>query len=118
MIFDSITLNQIKMYLAKSIPLTIATILNVVHSSDILIEDFSNLMRAKSTGSFYLDNGIAMNGKVAIVSFLQGLGFIKAETEAGEAWSYVSSHTAMKLTARSLTDYNVYKYHWEEYASW
>ena len=109
------------MFLSKSVPLAIATIINAVHSTDILLEDFSNpqhswvqmndpVMGGKSTGSFYLDNGIGvMNGKVAIVPFLQGPGFIKAETEAGEAWPDISSCTSMKLTARGLTDYDGYR---------
>ena len=96
----------------------------VAHSTDILLESFSNpqhtwvqmndpVMGGKSTGSFNLDNDTGvMNGNVAIVPFLQGPGFIKAETSTrGETtpWPDVSTCTGIGLTVRSQTEYDGYR---------
>jgi len=103
--------------------ITSTIVVKVAHSTDILLESFSNpqhtwvqmndpVMGGKSTGSFYLDNNAGvMDGNVAIVPFLQGPGFVKAETDVpGDTpWPDISTCTGMKLTVRSQTEYDGYR---------
>merc|ERR1712176_1116194 len=56
------------------------------------------------------ENKGIMEGYVAIVPFLQGPGFIQAETTPYDApWPDISSCTSLKLNVMSGTDYDGYR---------
>lgn len=71
---------------------------------------FTDLITGKSTGNFYIENGVGrFVGEVVDVPFLKAPGFIKGHTTDHKVFPDVTSCQALQIVARSKTEYTGYR---------